>query len=64
MEITSLPKNMFRIDLTKDELRIIRGCINEALELGEGEFSARVGADKDEVEAFRRLMRDAYLAPI
>lgn len=60
MKVTSPSRDSFRIDLSKDELRIIWGCITEALELGEGEFHARVGADKEEVHEFRRLFREAY----
>lgn len=62
MKVTSTSKGMFRIELTEDELRIVRGCINEALEFSEGKLSARVGVNKDELENMMNIISDAYLS--
>jgi hypothetical protein len=53
---------MFQVEVTDDELRILCGCINEALALHEAEFHARVGADKEEARAFFHIMAAARAA--
>ena len=42
--------DLYQITVTLDELTILKGCINEALELAPSEFQTRVGIDQKEAE--------------
>ena len=59
MHIALLPNDSFRMELSDEELCILMACINDALELGEGEFQARVGAEPKEAREFLRIMAAA-----
>jgi hypothetical protein len=47
------------LHLTRGELLLLAGCVNEAIEAVEGwEFSARLGADKARAGALRSELAD------
>lgn len=58
MKIQRIGPDQYQITLSEEEIGILRGCINEALDL-DTEFSIRVGAEIEEAEGMLRLMRQA-----
>ena len=57
MKVSSLSEGVFQLVATRDEVRILQACINEALELGDSEFDTRVGASKEEALALFDAMK-------
>lgn len=54
--------NTLRFEITADQLRIVRQCINEianGVKLSSGEMQARMGCTHDEVRTLVTLLRPA-----
>lgn len=59
MRIVSLSSDKFQADVTREELRILKDCLNNVLEIEDWEFPILIGATKDEVSDFLETMQTA-----